>query len=249
MITVELIQVVFAVLYGLVTVGLLGLTTRVPDRLRRYAAILLAVVVTAALDLVAQLFGVGSVAVGSGSLGVSTLFSQTVEYVVLYGVVVRLGGGSRRLAAVMIAVAMLPVYVTEVGGILAGEVLLLALVAVGFVLPFPILLYFFFGRLKRLSATLPPRRRLLYWKARNLILFVYAMVLVYIGLILSGVLTDQVLSQLLLQYVGFVFSAGLPAFFLYKFTGFDEESETLLFETGPERSRATDGEATGATAD
>ncbi|MEZ3118032.1 hypothetical protein RYH80_19110 [Halobaculum sp. MBLA0147] len=249
MISVELIQAVFAALYGIAAVVFLAATTRVPSRLQTYAGVFIVVVVAAALDLVAQLLGVGSVPVGSGSFGVSTLLSQTIEYVVLYGAVVRLGGGSRRLTATMIVVALLPVFVTEIGALIASGGALLLLITVGFLLPFPLLLYFFFGRLERLSASLPPSRRLLYWKARNLLLFVYAMVLVYVGLLLSGVLTEQVLSQLLLQYVGYIFSAGLPAFFIYKFTGFDDESVQLLFEAEYDGSQSAGRETTGSSAD
>lgn len=249
MISVELIQAVFAALYGITAVVFLAATTRIPSRLRTYAGVFILVVVAAMLDLVAQVLGVGSVSVGSGSLGVSTLLSQTIEYVVLYGAVVRLGGGSRRLTTAMILVALLPVFVTEIGGLVASGVALLLIIIVGFLLPLPILLYLFFGRLKRLSASLPPRRRLLYWKARNLILFVYAMVLVYIGLLLSGALTEQVLSQLLLQYSGYIFSAGLPAFFIYKFTSFDDESVQLLFETEYDDNQSDGREMTGSSAD
>lgn len=238
MITVETVQFGFAVLHGLVTVGLLAAVTRIPRRLRPYSYTLVGVVALAGVELLFQQFGITEISVGVGSLVVATLVSQTVEYAVLYGAVVRLAGASRRLAVVVVTTALFPVYLTQIGGVIdAGDLFGLVVVA-SFVVPLPVLGYLFFGRIWRAAQRLPPRRRLLHWKTRNLILFVYAMLLVYIGALLFQLLTDAVIQQFLLQYSGFAFSAGIPAFLIYNFATFDEAAAADVLGT------TADGETT-----
>lgn len=222
MITVETVRLGFAALYGVATVGLLAAVTRVPQRLRPYSYTLVGVVALAGVELLFQQFGITEISVGAGSLVVATLVSQTVEYAVLYGAVVRLAGASRRLAAVVVLTALFPIYLTEVGEVIDAGSLFGLVVVAGFVVPLPVLSYLFFGRIWRAAEQLPPRRRLLHWKTRNLILFVYAMLLVYIGTLVFQLLTDSVIQQLLLQYSGLAFSAGIPAFLIYNFTTLDE---------------------------
>ncbi len=243
MITVETIQLLFVALYVLTAIGLFGLLWRVPERLRRYSGLLIAVVVVSGLDLFMQWAGVGSVAVGSGEVQLTSTISQTIQYVVLYGGVAALGGASRRLTAALVVVALFPSYVTQFLPVVGlGEVAALLVIIAVFLLPLPVVLYLFFGPIWRAATQLPPQRRLLYWKVRNLILFVYAMVIAYIGLVTFGLLTDSVLTSLLLQYAGFVFSGGIPTFLIYRFTTDDAEQVPALFTTG-----ATDHERDAAT--
>lgn len=233
MITVETIQLSFVALYTLTAIGLFGLLRRVPEQLRRYSGLLIAVVVVSGLDLFAQWAGVGSVAVGSGEIQLTSTVSQTIQYVVLYSGVAALAGASRRVTTVLVVVALFPAYVTQFLPVVGlGAVAALLVIAAAFLLPLPIVLYLFFRPIWRAATQRPPQRRLLHWKVRNLILFVYTMVIVYIGLVTFGLLTDPVLTSLLLQYAGFVFSGGIPAFLVYRFTTDDAEQVPALFATG-----------------
>lgn len=217
MIEPSTVQSVVAGAYGVVFLATVAVTLRVRSELRWYCGLLAVVVGLSAGNIALQQAGIGAITTEQGQLFVGTLLAQTIAYTVLYGGVTRLAGASRRLTAGVIGVALLPTYLSQLGNVIDGGQLFTLVSLVAFVVPFPLLTYLFVRPIWRTAQEQPPVRRLLHWKARNIILFLYGMLLVYIGIAISGLVTDPTLNELLFQYTGFVFNAGIPAFFVYKF--------------------------------
>ncbi|MFB6194099.1 MAG: hypothetical protein ABEI75_03445 [Halobaculum sp.] len=216
MIETATVRAATAVVYGVAFLGLAAATRIVPAGLRRYCYPLVAVVGLAGVSLSFQLWGVGAVTTAHGTVFVSTLVSQTVAYTVLYGAVTRLAGVSYRLTAVIVGVALLPTYVSRLGGLIDGGSLFTLVSLASFVVPFPVLAYLFLRPIWRSAQEVSRYRRLLHWKTRNVILFLYGMLLVYIAVVLGGLVADPVISELLLRYTALVFNVGIPAFLIHE---------------------------------
>lgn len=230
--TVETVRFVAAAAYGLAFVGTLIGVTRVPARLRTYCYPLASVVGLAALVVVLQEFGIGQVPVGAGELDLVAIFRNLVTYPVLYGGIAMLGGASRRLGAAVGGVALVPIMTSYLAPAVGVGVLQLGVLAALF-LPYPVLVYLYLRPVWRAAEDVSPRRRLLHWKARNIVLFLYAVVLLYVLLLLVGLLADGVLATALFEYPVFVFQAVVPGYLIYKFARMDREEATRLFERSP----------------
>lgn len=218
----------FVALYLLVTPLLAVWLTRIAGELRRYSYLLLSVVVLSAVTLLLQEAGIGQLEVGAGTVDVVNISRSVFVYIVVYGGVVKLAGASNRLAGVVTAVALTPIIAVGIAPALGAGTLAIGVLA-ALVLPYPVLLYLFFRPVWQAAATTSPSRRLLHWKARNVIVFTYSMTLLFVFMAFGGLVTDDALATFFLEYTFFFFRAGIPAFLIYKFAGMDDtEARTIV---------------------
>lgn len=224
--TSETVRLAAAVLYASgFLAGLAGTRFVRPD-LRRYCYPLVAVLAVEAGSLVAQASAVGVVRIDGATVNVIQDVSDIGLLAVIYSGVTLLGGASRRLTALTAVVAVTPLIGIALAPVVSGTVLSVFLLAVTF-LPYPILLYLYLGPIRRAAESVPTRQRLLHWKARNVLLFVYAVVLLYILLAFAGLLTDPVLTDALIEYANLFSTAGVPLLIVYKFASFDGELSSV----------------------
>lgn len=233
--TVETVRFAVAAAYGLSFLAVLFGVSRAPERLRQYCYPLAAVVGLAGLVVVLQELGIGQVSVGAGELDLVALVRNIVTYPVLYGGIAILGGASRRLAAVVSGVALVPIMTSYLAPAVGVGILQLG-VLVALFLPYPVLIYLYFRPVRRETEHVSPRRKLLYWKARNIVLFLYGIILLYVLLLLVGLLTDGVLATVLFEYPVFAFQAALPGYLIYKFARMDEADAARFFEAGTDEA-------------
>lgn len=232
MVDVATLQWAVAAVYGVSGLAMAGASLRVQPNLQRYCGLFTAVVLLNSLNLVFRRLELGIIATTQGELFIITVLTQVIAYTVLYGAVMRLGGASRLLTAGVIGISLLPTMLIQVGAVIETGQWFVVVSLASFVLPFPILAYLFLRPIWRTALNQPPTRRLLHWKARNLILFVYVMLLVYIGLVISGLVSDPVVDTILFQYVSIVFNLGLPGFLIYKSLTLDDQLAEELTTTG-----------------
>lgn len=224
----------FAVINLFVFVTALVLYRRTPQEIRTYAGIAVAVVGIAPPVVVLQEFGIGVVAIGNGSLDTLAVFQSLFSTIVIYGLVLASARVSRRLAAVTITIALVPTLGAELAAV-AGEdpsgilgIAVLAFFLGAFFIPFPLLLYLFFGPIWQSASEATSKQRLLHWKARNVLLFAYGMLLVYTPLVLTGLLTDPVLDVFVQEYSVFFLYGGIILYLLYNYSRLDAtEAKTV----------------------
>lgn len=247
MIDTATVLTVSAVCYAVVFLGLALGTRRVAPDLRRYCYPLVAIVGLAAAEATLQVAGGGSLVVDGNAIQASTLLLDVVTYLVLYGGTTLLAGTSRRLAVAVTGVALLQRTAFTAGNVAAPGTLLATLAGLGIVLGLPVLVVLYTRPVWRAAQSVPPRQRLLHWKARNLQLFLFGMLVAYAFLFLSGAITDPVVSQVLVQYPNLLFRAGVPTLLVYNLAAFDgRESLTLRYGGSSESATADTGGATAA---
>lgn len=237
-----------AVCYAVISLGLGLGTRRVAPDLRRYCYPLIGLVGLAAVESAVQAAGGGTVAFDGTEIRLSTYFLDVAVYLVLYGGTTLLAGTSRRLAAAVTGVALLQRTAFVAGNAAAPGTILATLAGLGIVLGLPVLLYLFLKPVWRAAQSVPARQRLLHWKARNLQLFLFGMLVVYAFLYLSGAVSDPFVSQILVQYPNMLFRAGIPVLLVYKLATFEGCESLSLRYGGPSDSTVSESESSG-TAD
>lgn len=220
----------------LVSFVVLGVVVRrVPRSLRSDGYLLVGVVGLMAVNLLCQRFEIGAVSGANGSVYLTAVLAQTVGSVVLYGVITRLAGVSTRMSAAVIVLALVPLQVGNLTTLFSVPSVVETLSLVAFFVPFPVLVYLFVRPIWQTAQDTSEFRRLLHWKARNVALFVYGSLLSYILLAVSGLVSDPVLTQFLLQYVAYVFYVGVPAFLVYRFVSLGDRLGAELTTGQPSR--------------
>ncbi len=233
-VTAATVRFAFAGVNLLTFIIALGLYTRTPEQVRSYAGVAVAIAGLTPLAIVLQEFGVGAVAVGNGSLDLLGLTQSLISTVVIYALVLASANVSRRVGVLTVALAVMPTLGGEIFGVVGqgaeGTVATVAFVLflASFFVPFPVLLYLFFGPIRRSASEATPQQRLLHWKARNILLFAYGMLLAYTPLAVAGLITDPVLDVFIRQYSIFFLYAGVVLYLLYNYTTLDaDEANTL----------------------
>lgn len=215
--TVSTVRFGFVGLYVMTVLGMGVLTARAPRQVRQYAAILTGVIALSPVVLVFQEFGIGEIAVAGGTIDIATLGQGIVTNVVIYMLVLGLVDASRRLTAVTVAVALVPTFASALVGLLGDSVgsVLGIVYLLGVSVPFPVVLYLFLRPIWQSSESVSRRRRLVHWKARNILLFSYGMLLVYTPMVIAGLVRDPVLNTMILQYSTYLLYGGVAIYLLY----------------------------------
>ncbi|MCW8172849.1 hypothetical protein D8S78_14105 [Natrialba swarupiae] len=139
--------------------------------------VLIALVGIAAFASVLNAAGVGVITYGAESENLPDLIDDLLAYSLLCGLAGALAGASRQLVATLVAVVFLMrasfAAATFADGIVAiGGVLV---VIVGYA----VVVFLFAGRVWENAEQVSDRQRLLHWKARNLFLFLFGMLIVF----------------------------------------------------------------------
>lgn len=210
-----------AVVYALATVAFLVFSRRQPPHLRRYCHLLVSVVGVAAVTAAAWALGLGAVPVGSGQVVVPQLIDGLFAYPLLFGFAAFVAGSSRRTVALVAGISAAQRVSYEVGALTDGLLGLSMLVVVvgGFVAH----VYLLFGPVWRTAQRQPVQRRLLYWKVRNLLLFLIGVLIAAAMLSLSPLL-DSFTAGITVQYVDVLLRVGFAGFLIGNIRALDADS-------------------------
>jgi len=190
-------------------VVLIAWLRRLPaDRRGLCLPVVLVVGVTAVMTaLVAA--GVGTVPVGTGEVVVPSLIADLVAYTVLYAVMARLADVGGRELAVVVVTPVAQRLGFEVATVTDGPVALLGLaILVG---GYVGLVAYLLGPIWRRAQDVSEQRRLLHWKARNLLLFMIGMLIAFVILALFGVF-DEFVTLSIQQYMAVLLRVGFAGF-------------------------------------
>lgn len=231
--TAATVRLGFAGLY-VALLPLMGvLTMRTTQQVRRYALLLTASVALVPIGFVLRQAGVGQLTVAGGVIDVVNLVQSTIGTIILYGVVLGLVDTSRRMTGLIIGISLIPTYAGSLLGLVGDSFGVLGIVYLaGSFLPFPVVLYLFVGPVWRSAASVSRRRRLIHWKARNILLFAYAMVLAYTLIAITGLVVDPVLNAIIVQYSFYMLSGGVAVYLLYNLTRLRTTTGTELISWG-----------------
>ena len=224
-----------AAVYAAATVVFLLWLRRVPDGRRLYYRLATLVVGVGAVSSALMVLGVGVVPVNGYAVTLPTFASDLVAYSVLWGIAAMLADVDRRTLALVAGLPAVQVLAFQAAPIFGGVVTLAsAVVVIGGHL---VLAAVFIGRIWPATVNLPEERRLLHWKARNLLLFLIGMLVAFAFLSVVGAF-DAFGTVVLNQYVSVLIRVG--------FAGFLFANAGALAD-GP--SEGAVGSATATTAD
>lgn len=182
---------------------------RIPDRLRRLCHVVVLVVGVGAATSFLAAAGVGSLTVSGRVVYLPNVASDAVAYSLLWFVTASLAGVSRRTLALVTGLPVAQVLAFQFGASAGGLVGLgSTLVVVGGHL---LLAHLFVGPIWRSAADLPDERRLLHWKARNLLLFLVGMLIAFAFLSITGAFTDFG-TNVINRYISVLIRVGFAGF-------------------------------------
>ena len=209
MISESLVHSAAAVAYGVTLVVLLAWLRRVPGRARRYCHLVVGVVAVGFATSLLAAAGVGAVTANGRELLLPSFVSDLVAYSLLWAVTAMLAGVSRRTLAVVSGLPFLQVVAFQFGASAGG---LVGLASTAFVIGGHfVLAYLFLNLVWQGAQDLPDERRLLHWKARNLLLFLIGMLIVFAFLSLAGAFTTFG-THVLNQYISVLIRVGFAGF-------------------------------------
>lgn len=235
-VTVGTVRLGFAAVYGLTFLVAMLEVNRCPSHVRNYGSLLAGAILLSPVVIVLQEAGIGQIAAGQGEFDVVALLRTVLTTLVIWLLILELADVSRELRNLTIVIAMTPSVASAFAPV-AGDNLtgMFGLVFLGgFFLPYPILLYLFRGRIWAAAGDVSRERRLLHWKARNILLFTYGMLLVYVPLSLGGVITDPVLSEFALEYTTYVLYAGVAMYLIYNYDRLEPVDAAAMAQYLPE---------------
>jgi sensory rhodopsin len=225
--TVSMVRFGFAGVYILTFLAMGLFVRRTPDQLRQYGYLLTILVGVAPIAILLQELGIGQLPASNGTLDFVNLVQGTVSTLVIYGLVLSLADVSRSMTGFIIFVALIPTYAGAIAGLLGDSIsgVLGLLFLGGFFVPFPVILYLFFRPVWRSAQTVSRQRRLVHWKARNILLFAYGMLLAYTPMAIAGLITDPILDIFVLEYSIYFLYGGVAAYLLYNLVGLEIDEE------------------------
>ena len=220
MIEPSMVRYVSAALYVGWTLALLGAVQLKRPAARRYCYPFVAVVGIAVAAVGLRGAGIGTVSVGAGEVILPQLVGDYVAYPLLFGFAAFVAGASRRYVGFVVATIAVMRAAYEGANLFDGAVGLAgtATVVGGYLL----LVWLYFGPVAAAARRQPPRRALFYRKTRNLVLFVFGILIAWAMLQLFGVF-DAFTQAVTLEYIDFVLRVGFAAFVI-------ANAETLVGE-------------------
>ncbi|WP_144924855.1 G protein-coupled receptor family protein [Halorubrum salsamenti] len=243
MIEPSTVRFVSAALYGGWAVALFAAVRLKRPAARRYCYPFVAVVAAASVLVAARGAGIGAVPVGTGELVLPQTVSDYATYPLLFGFAAFVAGASRRYIGVVVATILLMRTAYDVADVADGTVGLAATAAI--VVGYALLALLYFGPVAAAARRRSPRRALFYRKTRNLVLFVFGILITWAMLQLFGVF-DAFTQAVTLEYIDFILRVGFAGFVI-------ANAETLLDDEGEADAtagtdRADSGSGTAPTA-
>ena len=200
-----------AVVYAVALVVLLGWLRRVSAEHRRFCTPIVLVVGIAGVASALVAAGVGTLTVNGSEVVVPLFVESMIAYGVLYAVMARLADVEGRALAVIVLTPVVQRIAFEVAAVSGGIVALLGLVTV--VGGHLAIAAYLLGPIWTQAQAVPEQRRLLHWKARNLVLFLIGMLIVYAVISLFGVF-DAFVALVIQQYMAVLIRVGFAGFLL-----------------------------------
>ncbi|QZP39790.1 bacteriorhodopsin [Halobaculum magnesiiphilum] len=200
-----------AAVYAVAFLLLAGWYRRLDGAGTRLCAAAAGFVGLSAVAYAAMGLGLGTVPVAGGVVDVPNLVDDMITYSGLYAITVVLAGASMRWLLTVTGIVAIQrlSFALPNGGIVDGTGML---VAAGIVVAGWFVVVAIFAKpVWRAALDQSPERRLVHWKCRNLVVFLFAMLIVYALIALSGMLTEFLLTSLNI-YIDFLMRIGVAAF-------------------------------------
>lgn len=219
---------VSAAVYALASIVLLVMTRGKPTNLRRYCYLLVGVVTVSAIGAVLTTFNAGFIELSSGVLEAPMLVDDFIAYSVLFGLATFCAGASRRMIALVVGLSVASRIAFEVVSV-AGETLgvaVMAAIALIVVGSYLIRVYLMFGPIWATAKRQRNDRQLLYWKFRNLLLFLMGMLIVAALLMVFGFLGETA-GIVVTQYIDVLLRVGFAGFLIANIEAFSETGRKM----------------------
>lgn len=219
------IRYVSAALYvGWVGVLLAAVRVKRPAA-RRYCYPFVAVVGVAAVMVGLRGAGVGVVTVAGGELELPQTISDYATYPLLFGFAAFVAGAGRRYVGFVVSTILVMRTGYDVATLFDG---VLGTAGTGVILVgYALLVWLYFGPVADAAARQPPKRALFYRKTRNLVLFVFGVLISWAMFQLLGVL-DGFTQAITLEYIDFLLRVGFAAFVIANAETLVDGEETLV---------------------
>lgn len=176
---------------------------------RRYCYPFIAVVGVAAIAVGLRGAGIGAVPVGVGELELPQTAGDYATYPLLFGFAAFVAGVSRRYVGLVVTTALLMRTGYDVAELFDGPI---GLAGTGVILAgYTLLVWLYFGPVAAAATRQPPKRALFYRKTRNLVLFVFGILIGWAMIQLFGVF-DPFTEAVTLEYIDFLLRVGFAAF-------------------------------------
>lgn len=197
-----------AAVYAVSAIVLTALTLQKQKAARRYCYPFLGLIGLATVMAVAWGAGVGVVSVRNGVLQLPQVATDYPTYVLLFGFSIYVSGASRRYIGAIIGLLLAVRISYDIVAVFDGIIASVAnLGIIGFFLVAIVLMY---GPIAEEAAKQPPRKELLYVKTRNLVVFIFAMLVVWSQLEVTGILDSFTLIATL-QWTNIIYRVGFAA--------------------------------------
>ncbi|QCD65686.1 rhodopsin [Halomicrobium sp. ZPS1] len=200
-----------AVVYAVALVVLWGWLRQVSPEHRRFCTPIVLVVALAGVASAVVAAGVGTITVNGSEVVVPLFVESMIAYGVLYAVMARLADVEGRALAAIVLTPVVQRIAFEVAAVSGGIVALIGLVVV--VGGHLAIAAYLLGPVWTQTRGVPEQRRLLHWKARNLVLFLIGMLIAYAVIALFGVF-DAFVSLAISQYMAVLIRVGFAGFLL-----------------------------------
>lgn len=229
MISLTAVRLAGSFAFALTFAVLLVWIRRIPEAKRRYCYPVVAIVGFAAVTTALGALGVGTIS--GTTLDAPGIVDDLITYSVLWALAAALAGESRRMVGLFAVIPAAQVIAFNVAAIVGGLVGLVGLFVV--VAGHGVLAYLLFGPVWEHAQQLPDRRRLLHWKARNLLLFMIGMLIVF-ALLSVGSVFDDFVSGALGLYVDALIRIGFAGFLFANVDALavDDAGDGPVFDTG-----------------
>lgn len=229
--TIDTLFLVSIAVYAVAAVLFTIRLRRLPDLLRPIGYALVGMVCIAGLSTVFVRSGAAVVPVGTGSIDLAALFDDLIAYSLVFVVTTLVSGARPRTALLIGALSGIMRLSFEISAVTEGVVSLLAalVMPVGYLVQIAL----FWGPVKRVARAQQDGRWLLYWKCRNLIIFLNGM-LIAVGIIALTMPDATFLLVVLSQYLKLLIKVGFTAFVLVNIGSIGEVTTVTLSpaETG-----------------
>ncbi|WP_092564904.1 bacteriorhodopsin [Halorubrum sp. SD626R] len=233
------VRYVSAALYVGWVVVLLGAVRLQRPTARCYCYPFVAVVAVGAAAVGLRGAGVGTIPVAAGTVDIPQLVGDYAAYPLLFGFAAFVAGASRRYVGLVVATIAVMRAAYDVANVFDGTVGLVGTVAI--LAGYALLAWLYFGPVAAAAARRSPRRELFYRKTRNLVLFVFGVLIAWAMLQLFGVL-DPFTQAVTLEYIDFLLRVGFAGLVI-------ANADTLVDEGDDAAADGPDGDGPTAGSD
>lgn len=209
MMETSLVHYATAGFYVVSAIVLTAATARKTADSRYYCYPFIALIVLAGAMAVVWGAGLGRITIGAGELVVPQAVTDYPAYILLFGSAAYMANAEKRYITAVVGLLLLARVAYDIVTLFNGVIGLIGnlVIFVGYLGAVGLL----FGPVATIAKQQSPQRELLYKKTRNLVVFIFAMLVIWSQLQVTGLL-DQFTLAVTLQYTNVVFRVGFAAF-------------------------------------